>query len=237
VIRFFYNMAPNPMKVALFLEEAHLEYEAIPIDTKLGDQHTPTFRAINPNGKVPALIDGDAVLFDSNAILLYLAERTGKFLPRPDAGSAARAELLSWLMFVATGVGPYSGQCVHFRLFAPERLAYPIKRYDFEARRHWQIIDDRLAGTGYMVGGTYSIVDMAVWGWAPRIPFMLGDETAMAEYPHIARLMAEIDARPAAARARAIETRHPFKGDFDEAAMRNLYPQIFAPDPATARAS
>ena len=240
MIRFFYNMAPNPMKVALFLEEAELAYEAIPIDTKLGDQHTPTFRAINPNGKVPALIDGDAVVFDSNAILLHLAERTGKFLPKsdsgPDARSAARAELLSWLMFVATGVGPYSGQCVHFRLFAPERLAYPIKRYDFEARRHWQIVDDRLAGTGYMVGGTYSIVDMAVWGWAPRIPFMLGDETAMAAYPHIARLMAEIDARPAAARARAIETRHPFKGEFDEAAMRNLYPQIFAPDPATARA-
>ncbi|MCU0890867.1 MAG: glutathione S-transferase N-terminal domain-containing protein [Sandarakinorhabdus sp.] len=82
MIRFFYNMAPNPMKVALFLEEADLAYEAIPIDTKLGDQHTPTFRAINPNGKVPALIDGDAILFDSNAILLYLAERTGKFLPK-----------------------------------------------------------------------------------------------------------------------------------------------------------
>lgn len=230
MIRFFYNMAPNPMKVALFLEEAGLDYEAVPVDTKLGDQHTPTFRAINPNGKVPALIDGDTVVFDSNAILLYLAEKTGQFLPPP--GSAARAELLSWLMFVATGVGPYSGQCVHFRLFAPERLAYPIKRYDFEARRHWRIVDERLARTGYMVGGAYSIVDMAVWGWAPRIPFMLADENAMAEFPNLARLMAEIDARPAAARARGIESRHGFKAEFDEAAMRNLYPQIFAPDPA-----
>jgi len=231
VIKFFYNMAPNPMKVALFLEEAELAYDAIPVDTKLGEQHTGAFRAINPNGKVPALIDGEAVLFDSNAILLYLAEKTGKFLP--EEGPERRAELLSWLMFVATGVGPYSGQCVHFRLFAPERLAYPVKRYDFEARRHWGIVDARLAKTGYMVGDAYSIVDMAVWGWAPRIPFMLEDEDAMAEFPNIARLMAEIDARPAAARAKAIEAKHSFKAEFDEPAMRNLYPQIFAPDPVS----
>ena len=230
MITFFYNMAPNPMKVALFLEEAGLAYDAIPVDTKLGEQHTEAFRAINPNGKVPALIDGDAVIFDSNAILLYLAEKTGQFLPQ--GGDRARAELLSWLMFVATGVGPYSGQCVHFRLFAPERLAYPIKRYDFEARRHWRIVDDRLAATGFMVGDTYSIVDMAVWGWAPRIPFMLDDQDAMRDYPHIARLMAWIEARPAAGRARSIEAKHGFKQEFDEAAMRNLYPQIFAPDPA-----
>jgi GST-like protein len=232
VIKFFYNMAPNPMKVALFLEEAELPYDAIPVDTKLGEQHTEEYRAINPNAKVPALIDDGAVIFDSNAILLYLAEKTGRFLP--EGGPEARAALLSWLMFVATGVGPYSGQCVHFRLFAPERLAYPIKRYDFEARRHWRIVDNQLARTGYMVGDAYSIVDMAVWGWAPRIPFMLGDDNAMEGFPNIARLMAKIDARPAAERARSIEAKHGFKTEFDDAAMRSLYPQIYAPDPSAS---
>ena len=229
MIKFFYNMAPNPMKVALFLEEVGLDYEAIPVDTKIGEQHREQYRAINPNGKVPALIDGEAVLFDSSAILLYLAEKHRRFLP--EGSLKARAELLSWLMFVATGVGPYSGQCVHFRHFAPERLAYPIRRYDYEARRHWRIVEERLEKTGYMVGSDYSIVDMAVWGWAARIPFMLANDDAMDEFPHIARLVTEIDARPAAAKAREIERRHSFKAEFDEEAMRNLYPQIFWPEP------
>ncbi len=230
MLKFFYNMAPNPMKVALFLEEAGLDYDAIPIDTKLGEQHTDAYRTINPNGKVPALIDGSATVFDSNAILLYLAEKTGQFMPAEKPHM--RAQLLSWLMFVASGVGPYSGQCVHFRLFAPEKIPYAIKRYDFEARRHWRIVDAQLAMQPYMMGDAYSIVDMAIWGWAPRIPFMLDDKEAMKQFPNIARLMAEIDARPAAARAHAIEGKHSFKAEFDEPAMRNLYPQIFAPDPA-----
>ena len=227
MITFFYNAAPNPLKVGLFLEEAGLDYRPVPIDSKKGDQHSPGFRAINPNGKVPAIDDDGTVVFDSNAILLYLAEKTGQFLPGP----AQRGALLSWLMFIASGVGPYSGQAVHFRNFAPERLAYPIKRYDYEARRHWQIIDDRLAQGRYMMGDTYGILDMAVWGWAPRIPFMLGDEAAMEAYPNLSRLMAEINARPAAQAALALPTTHAFQTEFDEAAMRNMYPQIFAPDP------
>ena len=174
MIRFFYNMAPNPMKVALFLEEAGLPYEAVAVDTRKGDQHAPAFRAINPNGKVPAIIDGDAVVFDSNAILLYLAGKTGQFLP--PAGDKSRGELLSWLMFVASGVGPFSGQAVHFRNFAPAREPYALKRYDFEARRHWQIVDDRLAKGRWMLGDTYTIVDMAVWGWGSRLTYMLGDD-------------------------------------------------------------
>ncbi|MFN3145519.1 MAG: glutathione S-transferase family protein [Paracoccaceae bacterium] len=228
MIRFFYNMAPNPMKVALFLEEAGLDYEPVPIDTKKAEQHTDAFRAINPNAKLPAIIDGDTVVFDSNAILLYLAEKTGAFLP-PDG---QRGALLSWLMFVATGVGPYSGQAVHFRNFAPERVPYAIKRYDFEARRHWRIVDDRLARGPYMLGETYGIVDMAVWGWGSRLTYMLGDDDIMRQFPNLDRLMKEIDARPAAQRAMAIKERHAFKQEFDEEAMRALYPQIFAPDPA-----
>ena len=229
MIRFFYNMAPNPMKVALFLEEAGLEYEAVAIDTRKGDQHAPSFRSLNPNGKVPLIIDGDVVVFDSNAILLYLAEKTGKFLP--PAGDRARGELLSWLLFVASGVGPFSGQAVHFRNFAPGENPYALKRYDFEARRHWQVVEDRLARSRWMLGETYTIVDMAVWGWGSRLTYMLGDDRIMERYPNLDRLMTEIDARPAARAAQALKDLHAFKVEFDEDAMRSLYPQIFAPDP------
>ena len=119
MIKFYYSGAPNPMKVALMLEETGLPYEAIPVDTRKGEQHKPEYLAINPNAKVPAIVDGDATVFDSNAILLYLAEKTGKFLPAKS--DKARGELLSWLMFVASGVGPFSGQSVHFRHYAPEK--------------------------------------------------------------------------------------------------------------------
>ena len=134
-------------------------------------------------------------------------------------------------MFVASGLGPFSGQAVHFRNFAPEKPPYAVKRYDFEARRHWQIVDDRLAQGEWMMGDAYSIVDMAVWGWGSRLTYMLGDDAIMETYPNLDRLMTAIDARPAAARAQALKDRHAFKAEFDEVAMRSLYPQIFAPDP------
>ena len=229
MIKLYYNAAPNPMKIALFLEECGLDYDPLPVDTRLGQQHLAEFRAMNPNGKVPVIVDGETTVFDSNAILLYLAEKTGEFLP-PE-GSGSRGELLSWLMFVASGVGPFSGQAVHFRNFAPERLPCAIKRYDFEARRHWQIVEDRLAGRPYMLDGGYSIVDMSVWGWASRLTYMLGDDRIMETYPNVDRLRREIDARPAAERAQALATSHAFKAELDDAAMRALYPQIFAPDP------
>lgn len=112
----------NPAKVALLLEETGLPYELVPVDTRKGEQHQAAFTAINPNAKTPTLVDDDdAVVFDSNAILLYLAEKTGQFLP-PDTPQAG-AQRLSWLMFVATGIGPYSGQAVHFKHFAPEPKA------------------------------------------------------------------------------------------------------------------
>ncbi|MEM8742969.1 MAG: hypothetical protein AAGE13_15940, partial [Pseudomonadota bacterium] len=168
-------------------------------------------------------------VFDSNAILLYLAEKTGQFLPP----ASDRGALLSWLMFVASGVGPYSGQCVNFRFFAPEdQRAYGLQRYDFEARRHWGIVNDRLSASPYMLGETYTIVDMAVWGWATRIPFMLGDDRAMEGFPSIARLIGEINARPAAARANALAKSHAFKTEMDEAAKRAMFPALFAAGPA-----
>ena len=127
MLKFFFNGSPNPTKVALFLEESGLAFEPVKIDTRKGEQFAPEFLKINPNGKVPAIDDNGTIVFDSNAILLYLAEKTGKFLP------SNRAELLSWLMFVATGVGPYSGQAVHFKHFAPkdQNHDYAHNRYQY----------------------------------------------------------------------------------------------------------
>jgi GST-like protein len=218
MLKFYFNGSPNPTKVALFLEEAALPYEAIPIDTRKGEQFKPAFAAVNPNGKVPAIADGDVTVFDSNAILLYLAEKTGKFLPKP----AARGELLSWLMFVASGVGPFSGQAVHFKHHATEKVAYAHNRYQFEAMRHYGILNDRLAKHKYMVGDTYSIVDMDMWGWARMVPFILGDD-AWAKLPHVKRLVDEINARPAAARANGLKDKFKFKTEMDDEARRNMF--------------
>jgi len=221
MIKFYFNTAPNPTKVALFLEESGLPYEVVPVDTRKGEQHTPAFRAINPNGKVPAIVDGDATVFDSNAILLYLAEKTGKFLP--ENTPSARAQLLSWLMFVGTGIGPYSGQAVHFTRHAPEKLTYAIDRYTFEARRHYAILEAQLAKHRYMLGDTYTIIDMDVWGWARLLPFVLGDD-AFAKLPNLKRLVDEISARPAAARALALKDKYTFKTEMDEEARRHMFP-------------
>jgi GST-like protein len=218
MLKFYFNGSPNPTKVALFLEEAGLAYEPIAIDTRKGDQFKPEFAAINPNAKVPVIVDGDATVFDSNAILLYLAEKTGKFLPKP----AQRGELLSWLMFAATGIGPFSGQAVHFRHFSPEKVAYAHNRYQFEADRHYGILNDRLAKRKYMVGDTYTIVDMDVWGWARMVPFVLG-EGAWSKYPNLKRLVDEISARPAAAKAVALKNRFKFKTEMDDEARRNMF--------------
>jgi len=123
MIKFYFNGSPNPTKIALALEEMGLVYEAIPVDPRRGEQFNPDYLAINPNAKVPSIVDDGVTVFDSNAILLYLAEKAGRFLP--PASAANRAELLSWLMFVATGVGPFGGQAVHFRHFAPECKTLP----------------------------------------------------------------------------------------------------------------
>lgn len=225
MIKFYFSGAPNPMKVALFLEEAGLAYEPVAVDTRKGEQFAPEYVAINPNSKVPAIADGDVIVFDSNAILLYLADKTGKFLP--PAGDKARGELLSWLMFVATGVGPFSGQAVHFQHYAPEKVPYGQKRYVFEAKRHYSILNNRLGTQRYLVGETYTIVDMDVWGWARLLPFVLSNDNAWTEFPHLKRLVDEIEARPAAQRALKIKDRFAFKAEMDDEARRNMFRHLF----------
>ena len=224
MLKFFYNLAPHPMKVALLLEELGLPYEAIPVDTRKGEQHTAAFKAVNPNAKVPAIDDDGVVMFDSNAILLWLADKHARFVPT-DMASAERAETLSWLMFIASGIGPYSGQAVHFRVAAPEPKEYALNRYDFEADRHWRILDERLSTRTWLVGDSYGIVDMGFWGWARLLPYVMGDQQAFERYPHVKRLLDEINARPAAARVEALRQRHSFKTEMDDEARRAMFPQ------------
>jgi len=220
MLKFYYSGAPNPTKVALLLEETGMPYEPIAVDTRKGDQHKPEFLAINPNAKVPAIVDGDVTVFDSSAILLYLAEKTGKFLPAKT--DKARGELLSWMFFVSSGVGPYSGQSVHFRLYAPEKLPYAINRYAYEAQRHFGILDARLAKNKYVLGDSYTVVDMNVWGWARLIPTILGEEH-WAKFPNLKRLVDEITARPAAQRAIALKDKHKFKTEMDDEARNAMF--------------
>ena len=222
MIKFYYHPSPNPAKVALYLEEAELPYEVVPVDTRKGEQHDPEFLKINPNGKTPAMTDGDATIFDSSAMLLYLAEKTGKFVP--ENTPAMRGQMYSWLMFVATGIGPYTGQNVHFKHFAPEPQEYAVNRYDFEAWRHWSIVDAQLGKHHWMLGDTYTFVDMAVWGWARAVPFALGPD-AWQKLPNVKRLLDEINARPAAQRAEALKARYAFKTEMDDDARRQMFPQ------------
>jgi GST-like protein len=220
MLKFYFNGSPNPTKVALFLEESGIPFEPVPVDTRAGDQFKPEFLAINPNGKVPAIDDDGVIVFDSNAILLYLGEKSGKFLPANTPKS--RAELLSWLMFVASGVGPFFGQAVHFKNFAPEKIEYANNRYQFEAQRHLEILNDRLGKGRYMLGDSYTIVDMAVWGWARLVPMILG-EGAFAKFPNVKRLVDEVSARPAATKAVALKDKFKFKTDMDDEARRHMF--------------
>jgi GSH-dependent disulfide-bond oxidoreductase len=223
MLKFYFSGGPNPNKVALFLEESGISYQAIPIDTRRGEQDTAEYRAINPNGKVPAINDDGTIVFDSNAILLYLAEKSQLFLPTNTPSH--RGELLSWLMFIGTGVGPFSGQAVHFKYYAPERIPYAHNRYQCEAQRHFSVLDTHLAKRCYMVGDIYSIVDMGMWGWAHWIPYILGDD-AWTKFPNVKRLVDEISARPAAVRAIELKTKFAFKSEMDEEARRHLFKHL-----------
>jgi GST-like protein len=222
MLKFYFHQTPNPTKVALFLEETGLPYELIPVDTLKGEQHSPQYREINPNGKAPAIDDDGKRVFDSNAILIYLSEKTGKL-----AGKAEeRGEMLSWLMFIATGLGPFSGQSVHFRHAAPEKLPYAINRYLREAERHYEVLDTHMEGREYIVGDEYSIADISAWGWIDKASVVLGEE-GLENYPNVKRWFATINARTAIERARNIAKDIHFKSTSDEESKRALYPQNY----------
>ena len=217
---------PNGRKISVALEEMGLPYKVFPVNISKGEQMAPAFLAISPNNKIPAIVDPDGPggkrvsVFESGAILLYLGEKTGKFMP-PNTPQN-RAQMLSWLMFIASGLGPYSGQAVHFKTAAPKDLEYALNRYLYEAHRHYKILDDHLANSKYMVGDTYTIVDMAFWGWARLGSFVLGEEGA-GKYKNVKRLVDEISARPAAPRAIALKDRFTFKAEMDDEARNIMF--------------
>jgi GST-like protein len=218
MLKLYYHPSPNPAKVALYLEEAAIPYEFVPVDTRKGEQLQPAFLAINPNGKTPAIDDDGVKVFDSTAILMYLGEKSGKLMP----AAALRGDYLSWMMFISSGIGPYSGQAVHFKHHAPEKLAYAINRYQFEAERHWALIEERLAKQKYMMGDTYGIVDINLWGWMRAAAYVLGEE-AWGRIPNVKRLFEEINARPAAARVNALKEKHAYKTEMDQAARDIMF--------------
>ena len=191
---------PNGHKVHIMLEECGLPYRTVAVDIGAGDQFMPEFLAISPNNKIPALVDPDGPggkpisLFESGAILLYLAAKTGRFLPED---LSARYEVLQWLMFQMGGVGPMLGQAHHFRLYAPEKIAYAIDRYTNEARRLYGVMDKRIAKRRYMGGDEYSIADMAIFPW---LRSWKNQGIDWNDYPNLKGWFDEIGARPAVVR-------------------------------------
>ncbi len=191
---------PNGHKVHIMLEECDLAYRVHPVDIGAGEQFAPGFLAISPNNKIPAITDPDGPggrpisLFESGAILLYLAGKTGRLLP---ADVAAKYEVLQWLMFQVGSVGPMLGQAHHFRVYAPEKLPYAIERYTREAQRLYGVLNKRLAHATYLGGPEYSIADIAVFPW---LRSWKNQGVAMADYPHLKGWFDEIARRPAVQR-------------------------------------
>ena len=221
MITLYYHPSPNPMKVALMLAELGVAFDVTAVDIFAGAQHAPAFRKLNPNGKVPVLVDDGITVFDSHAILLHLAEKHGRFLPKD---GQARATTLSWLQFVATGLSPFSGQAVHFLHYAPESLPYAKNRYLKEVARHYEVLDARLASSPFLGGTEYSIADMALWGWARNAAYIFG-EKGLTAYPNVARLIESLSLRPAAERAVALANGLKLKSEFDDETRRALFPQ------------
>ncbi len=191
---------PNGHKVHIMLEECGLPYRAIPVDIGAGAQFEPAFLALSPNNKVPALTDPDGpdsepiTLFESGAILLYLAGKTGRFLPTDTRG---KYEALQWLMFQMGGVGPMLGQAHHFRVYAPEKIPYAVDRYSSEARRLYGVLNRRIARSRYLGGSEYGIVDIAVYPWLRSWKSQGIDWN---EFPHLKGWFDEVGARPAVKR-------------------------------------
>ena len=223
-MKFHFHTTPNPFKVALMLEELGVDYEAVPVDTRKGEQHAPDFTALNPNAKLPVIEDDDGtVVFDSNAIVLYLAQKHGRFLPD---GGAATGEVLSWFFWIATGLSPYSGQAVHFTRVHKDS-AYATNRYVREVARHYRVLDGRLAGRDWIAGDAYGVCDVAAWGWVRMAGFVMEADGGLAPYPNVQAWFDRVEARPAVARVKELQGRFSFKQEMDETAMRAMFPQNY----------
>ena len=205
MIDLHYWTTPNGHKVSLFLEEAGLPYKIFPVDITQNDQFKPDFLKISPNNRIPAIVDYDPVdggepisLFESGAILLYLAEKTGKFIPQDLRG---RQEALQWLFWQMGGLGPMAGQNHHFNRFAKEKIPYAIKRYVDETTRLYGVLDRRLADRDFVAGSEYSIADMAIYPWIARHSWQ---DQNLNDFPNLKRWYDAIANRDATKRAYAL---------------------------------
>ena len=203
MIDVYFWVTPNGYKVTIMLEELGLLYNTIPINIGKGDQFKPEFLKISPNNKIPAMVDHDGpggkplAIFESGAILLYLAEKTGKLMPSDTRG---KYDVIQWLMFQMASVGPMLGQAHHFRRYAPEKIQYAIDRYTNEARRIYNVIDKRLAEAEYLAGD-YSIADIATFPWITPHNWQ---GQALEDFPNLKRWYDAINARPAVQRGVAV---------------------------------
>jgi GSH-dependent disulfide-bond oxidoreductase len=199
MIDFYTFTTPNGRKVSIMLEEVGLPYTPHVIDIRKGDQFTPEFVAINPNSKIPAIVDQDngLAMFESGAILIYLAEKAGKFLPTE---TRARFQVLEWLMLQMGSIGPMFGQLNHFRSYAPEHIPYAINRYETETLRLYSVLDKQLAEHEF-VCGDYSIADMAIYPWVAIYEFQ---GLTLDQHPHLKRWVETIAQRPAVQKGMAV---------------------------------
>jgi len=211
MIDLYYWPTPNGHKITIFLEETGLEYRVVPINIRKGEQFAPEFLKISPNNRMPAIVDSDGPggkpysLFESGAILLYLAEKTGKLMP---AEMGARYRVVEWLMFQMANVGPMLGQAGHFRNAAPEKISYAIERYTNESRRLFNVLDKRLAATPYLAGD-YSIADIATYPWV--VAALKAQPEQLDTRPHLKRWIEALAARPAVQKGMAVMADQPQK--------------------------
>ncbi|MCW3475709.1 glutathione S-transferase family protein [Limobrevibacterium gyesilva] len=214
---------PNGHKVHIALEELGLPYTVVPVDIGKGDQFKPEFLAITPNHRIPAIVDPDGpggkqiTLFESGAILIYLAEKAGKLIPKD---AHARYKCLEWLMFQMGGIGPMFGQFGHFANYAPEKIPYAIERYQNEVRRLHGVLDKRLSQVEYLAGDAYSIADIITYPWL-RFPERRNID--MAEYPNLKRWFDMVDARPAVQRGVAVLSENQRRGSMTDAEREVLF--------------
>jgi len=214
---------PNGHKIHIMLEETGLAYRVIPVNIGKGDQFDPAFLKISPNNKMPAIVDPDGPdgapisLFESGAILIYIAEKTGRFLP-PEP--RARYAVLQWLMFQMGSIGPMLGQAHHFRIYAPEKIDYAIDRYTKEAGRLYRVVDRRLAEAQWLAGEDYTIADMATFPWLRRYERQGQD---LADYANLARWYEAMMARPAVQRGLQVLAEHQSAGPITAEARENLF--------------
>jgi GST-like protein len=228
MIDLHYWPTPNGRKISIMLEEIGLAYRIIPVDIGRGGQFSPEFLAISPNNRMPAIVDHDPLgggapisIFESAAILIYLAEKSGKFMPQDPRG---KYEVIQWVMWQMGGLGPMAGQTHHFREYAPEKLPYAIDRYTNEVSRLYCVMDRRLSDREYLAGD-YSIADMAAWPWI--VPWKIQGQT-IDDFPHLKRWFDTIAARPAVVRGRAVGRDLPRKNSMDDEARMVLFGQTAA---------